>query len=181
MLAVPACGAKKNESNPAPASGSPVPVVVVDQALADRVPAASDQRKTGHRRGHVLCPQRIPRHRRQDRHRVRCRPIQRGGRQARATTDWKSSKFDDIIPGLQSGKYQVGVSSLTINPEREKQVLMVSYFTAGTQWVAAKGPTVSPDDACGKKIAVQTGTVQVDDIAARSKKCVRRRQDRHHG
>ena len=30
---------------------------------------------------------------------------------------------------------------------------------------------VDTDNACGKKIAVQTGTVQVDDITARSKKC----------
>ena len=31
--------------------------------------------------------------------------------------------------------------------------------------------TVNPDDVCGKKIAVQTATVQVDDLTARSKKC----------
>jgi polar amino acid transport system substrate-binding protein len=48
---------------------------------------------------------------------------------------------------------------------------MVSYFNAGTQWAAKTGATVSPDDACGKKIAVQTATVQVDDLTARSKKC----------
>src|SRR5689334_9182361 len=48
---------------------------------------------------------------------------------------------------------------------------MVSYFSAGTQWAAKKGATINSDDACGKKIAVQTATVQVDDITARSKKC----------
>ena len=48
---------------------------------------------------------------------------------------------------------------------------MVSYFTAGTQWATKTGATISADDACGKKIAVQTSTVQADDIAARSKKC----------
>ena len=39
---------------------------------------------------------------------------------------------------------------------------MVSYFSAGTQWAAKKGNPagINPDDACGKKIAVQTGTVQ---------------------
>ena len=39
---------------------------------------------------------------------------------------------------------------------------MVSYFSAGTQWATKTGnPTgVQPDDACGKKVAVQTGTVQ---------------------
>src|SRR5437763_7912503 len=86
-------------------------------------------------------------------------------------TEWQSAKFDDIIPGVQSGKYEAGISSFTINDDRKKQVTMVSYFSAGTQWAAKKGATITTDNACGKKVAVQTGTVQVDDITARSKKC----------
>jgi polar amino acid transport system substrate-binding protein len=85
--------------------------------------------------------------------------------------EWQSAKFDDIIPGVGSAKYNVGVSSFTINKDREQQVNMVSYFAAGTQWAAKKDATVDPDNACGKKVAVQTSTVQVDDITARSKKC----------
>jgi polar amino acid transport system substrate-binding protein len=87
------------------------------------------------------------------------------------TTQWQSASFDSIIPGVGTGKYNVGVSSFTVNAEREKQVTMVSYFNAGTQWAAKTGATINPDDACGKKIAVQTATVQVDDLTARSKKC----------
>jgi polar amino acid transport system substrate-binding protein len=87
------------------------------------------------------------------------------------TTSWESASFDGIIPGVSTGKYNIGVSSFTVNAAREKQVTMISYFSAGTQWAAKTGSTVTPDTACGKKIAVQTGTVQVDDIAARSKKC----------
>jgi polar amino acid transport system substrate-binding protein len=87
------------------------------------------------------------------------------------TTDWQSAKFDAIIPGVGSGKYNIGVSSFTVNKEREAQATMVSYFAAGTQWAAKSGVTISADDACGKKIAVQTGTVQLDDITARSKTC----------
>ncbi|WP_328467218.1 ABC transporter substrate-binding protein [Actinoplanes sp. NBC_00393] len=86
-------------------------------------------------------------------------------------TEWQTATFDSIIPGVTSGKYDVGVSSFTINEERMKEVNMVSYFSAGTQWAAKAGATVNPDDACGKKIAVQTATVQVDDLTARSKKC----------
>jgi polar amino acid transport system substrate-binding protein len=86
-------------------------------------------------------------------------------------TDWQSAKFDDIIPGVSSGKYQIGVSSFTIRADREKQVSMVSYFSAGTQWAQKAGGSLSPDSACGKKVAVQTSTVQVDDVTARSKKC----------
>jgi polar amino acid transport system substrate-binding protein len=86
-------------------------------------------------------------------------------------TDWQSAKFDDIIPGVSSNKYDIGVSSFTINADRMKEVTMVSYFSAGTQWAQKTGGTVDPDNACGKKIAVQTGTVQVDDLTARTKKC----------
>ena len=89
-------------------------------------------------------------------------------------TQWQSSKFADIIPGLQSGKYEIGVSSFTINDERKQQVNMVSYFSAGTQWGAKKGNPVGvqPDDACGKKVAVQTGTVQeTEDLPQRDKDC----------
>jgi polar amino acid transport system substrate-binding protein len=85
--------------------------------------------------------------------------------------DWQSAKFDNIIPGLGSGKYNIGVSSFTITKDREQQATMVSYFSAGTQWAAKKGAAVDPDNACGKKIAVQTSTVQVVDVTARSKKC----------
>jgi polar amino acid transport system substrate-binding protein len=87
------------------------------------------------------------------------------------TTEWQSATFDSIIPGVTSAKYNVGVSSFTINADREKVAAMISYFAAGTQWAAKTGVTISPDDACGKKIAVQTGTVQVDDITAKSKAC----------
>jgi polar amino acid transport system substrate-binding protein len=90
------------------------------------------------------------------------------------TTQWVSAPFDAIIPGVQSGKYEVGVSSFTINAERKQQVNMVSYFSAGTQWGTKKGnPTgIQPDNACGKKVAVQTSTVQdTDDLPKRVKEC----------
>ena len=42
--------------------------------------------------------------------------------------------FDSIIPGIQSGKYDVGMSSFTDNKLREKVVDFVTYFTAGTSF-----------------------------------------------
>lgn len=89
-------------------------------------------------------------------------------------TQWVPSAFDAIILGVQSGKYDVGVSSFTINAERLEQATMVSYFKAGTQWVTQKGnpKAINPDDACGKTVGVQKGTVQADvDLPARQKAC----------
>ena len=87
--------------------------------------------------------------------------------------EYVPATFDSIILGVSSSKYDIGLSSFTINDERKKQVNMVSYFNAGTQWVTQKGnpKKVDPDNACGLNIGVQKGTVQVDDITARSKKC----------
>jgi polar amino acid transport system substrate-binding protein len=88
-------------------------------------------------------------------------------------TKWVSAPFDNIIPSVLSGKYELGVSSFTINPDRMKQVDMIQYFSAGTQWASASGnpQKVQPSDACGKKIAVQKATVQADDVLAKSKAC----------
>ena len=89
-------------------------------------------------------------------------------------TNWVPSAFDAIILGVQSGKYDVGVSSFSVNAEREAQATMVSYFKAGTQWVTQKGNPkgINPDDACGKTVGVQKATVQADvDLPKRNKAC----------
>ena len=88
------------------------------------------------------------------------------------TADVANSSFDAIIPGVTtSKKFDVGASSFTINAERLQQVNMIEYYSAGTLWATAKGTTIDIDKACGKKIAVQKATVQVDDITERSTTC----------
>ncbi|HET9648541.1 MAG TPA: ABC transporter substrate-binding protein [Microlunatus sp.] len=90
------------------------------------------------------------------------------------TAEWQNAPFGTLIPGVTSAKYDLAVSSFTINSERLKQVLMVSYFSAGTQWATAAGNPagVDPANPCGKNIAVQANTVQdQEDLPARQKKC----------
>ena len=86
---------------------------------------------------------------------------------------FQTASFDSIVAGVGSQKYEVGVSSFTVNADREAQANMISYYSAGTSWATKKGnpQKVSPDNACGKRIAVQKATVQADDITARSQKC----------
>jgi len=89
-------------------------------------------------------------------------------------TDWQPAKFDAIITGVQAKKYDVGVSSFTVNADRMKQVNMVSYFNAGTQWAAAPGNPkgVDPQKPCGLTVAVQKGTVQQEeDLPPKEKAC----------
>jgi polar amino acid transport system substrate-binding protein len=86
-------------------------------------------------------------------------------------TEYVPAPFGTIIAGVQSGQFEAGVSSFTINDERKAEVNMVSYFNAGTQWAARAGEPVDPDNACGARVAVQRDTVQVDDVTARSEAC----------
>jgi polar amino acid transport system substrate-binding protein len=88
--------------------------------------------------------------------------------------EFQNAGFDTIIPGVQSGKYEMGGASFTDNAEREKVVDFVTYYSAGTSWAALTGNPkgVSPDDACGKTIGVQQGTVQIDDLKKRSEACL---------
>jgi polar amino acid transport system substrate-binding protein len=88
--------------------------------------------------------------------------------------EFQPADFASIITGVQGGKYDVGVSSFTINDQRKQQVNMVSYFSAGTQWATAAGnpKSIDAENACGKTVAVQTDTVQdTEDLPVRQKKC----------
>lgn len=86
---------------------------------------------------------------------------------------YQNAGFDSLILGVKSGKYDASISSFTINNERKKQVSMVSYFSAGSQWVVPKGnpKKVDAKSACGLSVAVQKGTVQIPDLKKRSKQC----------
>lgn len=89
---------------------------------------------------------------------------------------WTPASFDTIITGVESGKYDIGVSSFTINNTRLAQVNMVSYFNAGTQWATALGnpKNVNPQSPCGLNVAVQKGTVQEQvDMPAKVAACAK--------
>ncbi|MFJ9696568.1 ABC transporter substrate-binding protein [Kitasatospora sp. NPDC101183] len=92
------------------------------------------------------------------------------------TADVQNADFTSIIPGISAKKYQVGMSSFTDTKEREATVDMVTYFTAGSAIAVKKGnpDKIDPKDLCGKKVAVQTGTTQADEIKdTRNPDCVK--------
>jgi polar amino acid transport system substrate-binding protein len=85
-----------------------------------------------------------------------------------------NASFDGIIPGLASGKYDLGMSSFTDTKEREKTVDFVTYFNAGTSFYvkAQGGPTINTlADLCNHKVAVEKGTTQQADAQTQAKKC----------
>jgi polar amino acid transport system substrate-binding protein len=88
------------------------------------------------------------------------------------TASFQNVKFDNILPALLSKKYDISLSSLTDTKQREKSFDFVTYFSAGTGLMVKAGNPLklSPDDLslCGKKIAVQKGTTQEDELTPKS-------------
>lgn len=90
--------------------------------------------------------------------------------------EFQNAAFDSLIPGLVSGRYDMVMSAMTDNQEREKQVDFVDYVKAGGGMLL---PTdnphgiKTPDDLCGLNIAVDKGTTEVDDATFQSDKCVK--------
>ncbi|MBV1780563.1 ABC transporter substrate-binding protein [Paeniglutamicibacter sp. ABSL32-1] len=84
--------------------------------------------------------------------------------------------FDTILPGLASGKYDLGMSTFSVTAERRKAVDFVPYLQGGTGLAVAPGnpEKLSVDAAtlCGKAVAAQKGSIQsLDILPAFSKKC----------
>lgn len=86
-----------------------------------------------------------------------------------------NTSFDRIIPGVSSGKYDLGMSSITDTKQREKAVDFVTYFKAGTTFFTnTTGGLVIQQglsDLCGHSVAVARGTTQQRDATAQSAKC----------
>jgi polar amino acid transport system substrate-binding protein len=80
--------------------------------------------------------------------------------------------FDAIIPDLSGPplgqqRYDMSISSFTINSARQQKVDMIPYFTAGESILTKVGNPAgikSINDMCGKTIAVQNGTVEKDEL-----------------
>lgn len=68
--------------------------------------------------------------------------------------------FDSVLPGVQAGKYDVGVSGISVTEQRQKNVLFTDpYCLAAQAIVVVDGSSIScKADLDGKKVSVQTGT-----------------------
>ena len=68
--------------------------------------------------------------------------------------------FDSVLPGVQAGKFDVGVSGITITEQRKKNVLFTDPYCLAAQAIVVTedSPIKSKADLEGKKVSVQTGT-----------------------
>lgn len=78
---------------------------------------------------------------------------------------------------VASGQLDLAISAMTDTPEREKSADFVNYFMTGTSIVVQRGNPAAVtelNDLCGKVVAVESGTTQVDLLARAQANCVKK-------
>lgn len=88
--------------------------------------------------------------------------------------NFQQQAFDTAIPSLQAGKNDIIFAGMNDTAERQKVLNFVDYFHAGFKiLVNASNPEGigSIIDLCGKPVAVQKATVQVDYLVSYASKC----------
>lgn len=90
--------------------------------------------------------------------------------------DFRKVDFSQILTGLQSDRYDIGLSGINDTTVRQEVVTFVDYFNSGgTSLIVKSGNPKnlsSVADLCGDTVAVETGTLQVGLAQDQSKKCV---------
>ncbi|MGD9425224.1 ABC transporter substrate-binding protein [Pantoea sp. NSTU24] len=84
--------------------------------------------------------------------------------------------FDNIIPGLKTGRYDVALSNINATPARLKQIDFVGYYSASLLGIISRKdagvtPFKSLNDVCGKEVGAGSGTTQVTRLEEASKAC----------
>ncbi|MEU0007747.1 ABC transporter substrate-binding protein [Streptomyces sp. NPDC006314] len=108
------------------------------------------------------------------------------GKQLGVTFEFQNGTFDGLLTGLRSDRYDIAMSAMTDNKNRQEGVDpdtgkkvgegvdFVDYLTAGVSIYTRKGDTkgiTTWEDLCGKKLAVQRGTTSEDLAKQQAKKC----------
>lgn len=108
------------------------------------------------------------------------------GRQLGVEFTFQNGKFDQLIVGLQSNRFDVIMSAMSDTEDRQNGIDaqtgkkagdgidFVDYFTAGTSILVQKGNPEniqSLDDLCGQVVALQRATTSEGVANAQTKKC----------
>lgn len=86
----------------------------------------------------------------------------------------KNNAFDTIIPALFRRNYDVIMSSMSDTSKRRKQIGFVDYMRAGQAILVRANSSIRVRNftgLCGRSIAVQSGTTQLDELRRVSSRC----------
>lgn len=75
----------------------------------------------------------------------------------------ENTSWENLFIGLDSGKFQLGASNITVTEERKLKYDFVTYRLDNLAWLAKKGSGLTitkPADIAGKKVSVSSGTNQ---------------------
>jgi len=86
-----------------------------------------------------------------------------------ATLEVENTQFASLIPGVQSGRYDIAMECISDNVEREEIVSFVNYIYDKTDVVTIEsydGPITEGDDLtlCGETMGAQTGFDTIDKV-----------------
>lgn len=82
--------------------------------------------------------------------------------------------FDQLIPGIQAKRYDIGMSTIFITPERRKAVDFVTYFNDAKGIMVPQGGNTAVkklSDLCGLKVAVLKGSAEAADVTKQNTAC----------
>jgi polar amino acid transport system substrate-binding protein len=100
------------------------------------------------------------------------------GRKLGVRFTFVNTAFDELIPSLKAGRFDLIISSMTATPERAKEISFLEYFRAGTSILVAGGNPErigSMADLCGETVTLQAGTIHEQLVAAQQADCGARR------
>ncbi len=76
-------------------------------------------------------------------------------------------EFDGLIAAVKSGQVDVAISAMTVTPERSAEIDFIPYLEMGSGVLVVMGNPkriARPESLCGKTVAVQEGTSQVQAV-----------------
>ena len=100
------------------------------------------------------------------------------GRKLGVRFTFVNTPFDQLIPSLKAGRFDVIISSMTATPERAREIGFLEYFQAGSSILVARGNPErikSMADLCGQTVTLQSGTIHEELVAAQQPRCGARR------
>jgi len=83
------------------------------------------------------------------------------GQQLGVTIQFQQIGFSDLIPALQSNRFDVAISAIGDFKKREAQVDFVDYYLGGSSFLVKTGSNLNVntvDDLCGHSVGASTGT-----------------------
>jgi polar amino acid transport system substrate-binding protein len=94
--------------------------------------------------------------------------------------DFVNTGIPTIIPGLENGRYEMGVATFGISPDRLKVLDFVGNFKGGGGFLTTADSDLAfsgLEDLCGLSVGVIQGTLYVEESAAQSDRCVEAGKD----